>query len=39
MVGFRQPSEEQAVNQLRYQPWQSDGGIATGGYSVLLCQG
>lgn len=34
MVGFRQSSEEQAVNQLLYQPWQSEGAVATGSYSV-----
>lgn len=37
MVGFRQSSEEQAVNWLVYQPWQSEGvvAVATRSYSGL----
>lgn len=36
MVDFKQSSNEQAINQLLYQPLQSDVAFATGIYSILL---
>lgn len=36
MVDFKQSSNEQAINQLLYQLWQSEGAIAAGIYSILL---
>lgn len=39
MVGFTQPPEDQAVvYQFVYQPWQSEGALMTGSYSVLVCE-